>query len=321
MSELYDLPFEIDPARELWPRSDLNGPGITSPPRQALLDLDQEDAFEMWRLFERVRTGAHVWNARFDRILPIHWRRLSMTHCTPIDVARRAAQLLVTGRETRVLDVGSGPGKFCLIGALATLGHFTGVEQRPHLVEFSRSFARKYAIPRVYFLCANAGDLDWSRYNAFYFYNPFYENLDPDKKIDDRVELSPSLYDQYITMAQELLAQALPTTRVVTYHGMGGDMPDGYERILREFQNTGFLELWIRNPSSEERISFPGTSSPFDDSQPPCLPAFDATSVENRLLVSGCAPTAGTAPAAEESSRPSAFQNPGLELPILCSRF
>ena len=43
-------------------------------------------------------------------------------HWTPVHVARRAAQFLVTGPETRVLDVGSGPGKFCLVGALATQG-------------------------------------------------------------------------------------------------------------------------------------------------------------------------------------------------------
>jgi len=80
-------------------------------------------------------------------------------------------------------------------------------------------------------------------------------------------------------------------------------------------------ELWIRNPSPEELISFTGTSPLFDDSRPPCLPVLDETSVENSLFVSCCAPTAGAAPAAEESSRPSAFQNPCLEMPILCSRF
>jgi hypothetical protein len=89
MSELDDLPFEINPASELWPRSDLNGPAITPPPRQALLDLEQEDAFGMRRLFERVRTGAHMWNGQFDRILPIRWRRLSRGHL-PRDGRRHA---------------------------------------------------------------------------------------------------------------------------------------------------------------------------------------------------------------------------------------
>ena len=32
-------------------------------------------------------------------------------------------------------------------------------------------------------------------------------------------------------------------------------MPGGYERVLQEFQDIGFLELWIKNPSPEEMIS------------------------------------------------------------------
>ena len=34
-----------------------------------------------------------------------------------------------------VLDIGCGPGKFCIVGALATTGRFTGVEQRKHLCD------------------------------------------------------------------------------------------------------------------------------------------------------------------------------------------
>src|SRR2546422_6193605 len=184
MSEYHDS-VEIKSTCELGLKSKRSKSPSPSPLRQAVRDLERKEAFEMRRLFERVQTGAHVWNAQFDRILPRCWRRCSVKQWTPVQVARRAAQLLVTGPETRVLDVGSGPGKFCLVGALATLGHFTGVEQRPRLVEFARSFAHRYAIPRVHFVCANAGDLDWGRYNAFYFYNPFYENLDRDKKIDE----------------------------------------------------------------------------------------------------------------------------------------
>lgn len=264
MSKWRDLPSENGSARELALKSTKSkrSKSVTPlPGGQHLRDLEQEEAFEMSRLFERVRTGAPVWNAQFDRMLPLCWRRFSVTQWTPVQVARRAAQLLVTGPESRVLDVGSGPGKFCLIGALATLGHFTGVEQRPRLVNFSRSLALRYGIPRVDFVCANAGDLDWGRYNAFYFYNPFYENLDPDKKIDEDVELSPSLYDRYIRMTQERLVQAAPGTRVVTFHGMGGDMPDGYERLVQEFQDIGFLDLWVKNPSPEDVSSTRRTAS------------------------------------------------------------
>jgi len=319
MNEWHD-PVEINPARELLQRSDPSGSGGPSPVTQVLTNVAQEHAFEMQRLFERLRTGDHVWNAQFDRLLPVCWRRLSIMHWTPVHVARRAAELLVTGPESRVLDVGSGPGKFCLVGALATLGHFTGVEQRPYLVEFSRSFARKYAIPRVHFLRANAGDLDWSRYNAFYFYNPFYENLDPDKKIDECVELSLSLYDQYIRMAQERLAEAPSGTRVVTFHGMGGDMPEGYERVLQEFWDIGNLDLWIKNPSPEEVISFQKVSSRAEELQASCLSAPNLADAESGPFVALCASTPDTGPATEDSSRRSDCQDPCPELPIVCSK-
>ena len=298
MKKRHDV--EVNLTRELRLKSDQGTSVTASPLRHPLLDIEEEHLFEMRRLFERVRTGAQVWNAQFDRILPIPWRRFSIMHWTPVHVARRAAQLLVTGPETQVLDVGSGPGKFCLVGALATLGHFTGVEQRPYLVDFSRSFARQYTIPRVHFLCANAGDLDWGRYNAFYFYNPFYENLDPDKKLDERVELSPSLYDRYIRMTQERLAQAPPGTRVVTFHGMGGDMPDGYERVLQEFQDIGFLELWIKSPSQEELISIQRISRRPEDLQSPCRSALDRAGGETPLWVSVCASAPVTAPVSED---------------------
>jgi hypothetical protein len=256
-----------------------------SPLRQALLDIEEEPSCEIQRLFDRVRTGAHVWNAQFDRILPLCWRRFSIMHWTPVQVARRAAQFLVSGPETQVLDVGSGVGKFCLVGALATQGNFTGVEQRPHLAELSRSFAHKYAIPRVSFFCANAGDLDWSRFNAFYFYNPFYENLDPDKKLDERVELSPSLYDRYIKMTQDRLAQAPSGTRVVTFHGMGGDLPGDYKRVFQEFQDIGFLELWIKDPSPEETISLQQISRRPEDLQEPRRSARDRAGGETPLWI------------------------------------
>src|SRR4030095_5525386 len=136
MNEWHD-PVEINPARESRVKSDWSNSLAASPLGQALLDLREEHLFEMQRLFERLRTGAHGWNAQLDRILPLRWRRFSVMYWTPVHVARRAAQLLVTGADSQVLDVGSGPGKFCLVGALATLGHFTGVEQRPHMGGFS----------------------------------------------------------------------------------------------------------------------------------------------------------------------------------------
>jgi len=49
------------------------------------------------------------------------------------------------------------------------------------------------------------------------------------------------------------LAAARPGTRVVTYHGFGGEMPPGFERVRRDADE---LSLWIRTrPRSPARTS------------------------------------------------------------------
>ena len=78
-------------------------------------------------------------------------------------------------------------------------------------------------------------------------------------------------------------------------------MPDGYERVLQEFQDTGFLELWIRNPSPEVLISFQRISPRREDLQAPCCSPPDGVSAENRLLVSFRDSTRGTTPASKGS--------------------
>ena len=76
-------------------------------------------------------------------------RRLSEIHWTPVRVARRAAELLVTSPDSHILDVGSGAGKFCIVGSLSTGARFTGVEQRIELADQSRAFLNRWDIPRV----------------------------------------------------------------------------------------------------------------------------------------------------------------------------
>ena len=75
---------------------------------------------------------------KFDQIYPARIRKLSALQWTPVRVAAEAAKLLATVPGTRVLDIGCGPGKFCLIAAALTDGHFTGIEQRLDLATAAR---------------------------------------------------------------------------------------------------------------------------------------------------------------------------------------
>ncbi len=75
-----------------------------------------------------------VEDEKFDLIYPPEVRELSSIFWTPVRIAAEAAELLAVTPATRVLDIGCGPGKFCLVAAKLTEGSFTGIEQRPAFI-------------------------------------------------------------------------------------------------------------------------------------------------------------------------------------------
>lgn len=194
-----------------------------------------------------VRAGRKVSDCAFDAIYPQRIRELSRRHWTPLDVARRAAKMLAAGDETRVLDVGAGAGKFCLVAALTTPGRFVGIERRGHLVELARSIGAQYGAHRAEYLHGDIAELDWGTFDAFYFFNPFVENLlGCRERIDSTVELSSERYAHDITLTNKRLVKARQGTRVVTYHGPRAGLPWSYELADFESCGTDALELWIK---------------------------------------------------------------------------
>jgi excisionase family DNA binding protein len=207
----------------------------------------------------RLRAGWEISDAEFDRIYPAWVRKLSKRHWTPIDVARRAAELLAVDSICRVLDIGSGAGKFCLVGALTTRATFVGIEQRRSLVDVARQTARSCGVSRAQFLHGNMMTLDWSEFDGFYLFNPFYEHIaDFLTPIGEAIELSAERYAEYVTTTCMKLFSARIGARVVTYHGYGGLMPPGYRLILHEPAGSDYLEVW-------EKESLAETPSPDED--------------------------------------------------------
>lgn len=193
-------------------------------------------------VFKHLQEGIPVEDADFDALYPEHLQQIAAFHFTPVEVAKVAAAFLVVGPGIRVLDVGSGGGKFCLIGAACTQGHFTGVEQRAGLVALADALRERSGLPGVSFIRANITDIDFSAFDAVYLFNPFHENIVQSDPIDDSIVLDKQLYVAYSLFVREQLDSMPIGTRLATYFSYSIEVPDTYAIRGTAFDRK--LKLW-----------------------------------------------------------------------------
>ena len=199
-------------------------------------------------VFDSLKARECVSNSHFDRLYPPHIRRWGERHWTSITVALEAAAFLAEHNACdaprKIIDVGSGAGKFCIVGALSTDAFFVGAEHRRELSDIARGLVREYKIERVRFVCKDALELDWSDYTGAYLFNPFQENVEESAKLDDSVSCRPENYKKYVAQLEAKLAKAPTGFRLVTYYGFGGVIPSDYERVDTATDKN--LEFFVR---------------------------------------------------------------------------
>ncbi len=193
-------------------------------------------------IFEFLKMNIDISDDDFNGIYPKRIRKLASQHWTPVAVAKLAADFLVQEPGIRVLDIGSGAGKFCMIGATNTKGHFTGVEQRIELIELSTRISHAYEVQNADFIHANITSIEFSEYDAFYFYNSFYENIDVLNSIDRTIKLDPELYNLYSAYLIQQFISLPIGTRIATFHTPFSIIPQTFK--LRDSLHGGFLNFW-----------------------------------------------------------------------------
>lgn len=75
-------------------------------------------------IFKQLRQNVDVKDSVFNELYPEHIKAVAERHWTPVAVARMAAAYLAEEPGVKVLDIGAGAGKFCLVGAASTNGFF-----------------------------------------------------------------------------------------------------------------------------------------------------------------------------------------------------
>ncbi len=182
----------------------------------------------------------------FDQLYPRPVAIMSGQHWTPLRVVRQAADFLSEGPAARILDIGSGAGKFCLAGAVHAPRHeFHGIEQRAYLVDIAHAMQRKLDLTNVHFIHGNFTKLNLQHFDHFYFFNSFYENLDEEGRIDDTLEYSASLYRYYVRFLHKGLSLMPRGTRIATYHSLYEEIPLSYRLV--DTLEGGNLNFWIKN--------------------------------------------------------------------------
>src|SRR5882757_2528275 len=108
---------------------------------------------------------------QMGHLYPKPIRLLAQRHWTPLRIAQLAARFLVPHAGVKVLDIGSGVGKFCLAAGYYQPGaSFVGVEQRKDLVSHAEIARKILGLGNVHFLNDNLTQLDFEQYDHFYFF-------------------------------------------------------------------------------------------------------------------------------------------------------
>jgi SAM-dependent methyltransferase len=196
------------------------------------------------------KTSLHLENwfstdVKLHQLYPESIRSLARMHWSPLYITQKVVSFLAPNDNVKVLDIGSGSGKFCLAAAFYKPSvSFFGVEQRKDLIEHAVIAQKKLGFQNVHFIHRNFTQLNLAEYDHFYFYNAFFENLDGTDKIDNEIVYSNELYNYYSIYLYNQLEKMPVGTRVATYCSWGDEIPSCYQVAETNFNNL--LKFWIK---------------------------------------------------------------------------
>jgi predicted RNA methylase len=196
-------------------------------------------------LFDKLKIGQNILDRDFEILFPEEFRRSAFNHWTPIEIIKRICEFINEKGCQNILDIGSGVGKFCLIGSLLSSAKFHGVEIRKKYHLYAISIAKSNQLNNAIFSNLDICEVSFEPYDCFYYFNPFFETLDPKRSIDDQLILSENNRLKYIHHVKSELHKKPIGTILVTYFTNKIEIPNSY-KLMFEYENLD-LCFWEKN--------------------------------------------------------------------------
>jgi SAM-dependent methyltransferase len=203
------------------------------------------------RLAALLRQRQPVTDDAFDALLSVEARARSRHFWSAIRALQHAADFFREAGATRVLDVGSGVGKSACVLSLDLARRVCAVEQRGALAQESVRLAERLGAD-VEVIAGPLADLDPSRFDGFYCFNPFAEHAaEAADCFDLTIERSFEAYLRDARCVERWLRAAPVGTALVTFNGLGGRIPTSYVVRRAELVNDDQLRLWVKERADD----------------------------------------------------------------------
>lgn len=196
------------------------------------------------RIKEAVREGSNSSDDLLESLYEEKSKKLSYRHFTPCHIVQKAISYLVQDEKDLILDIGSGNGKFCHVGALMTEAQFVGVEFKRDLFDEACRIKSLLNCKNATFHCDNILNWDFNQFTGIYLFNPFLEQIDVSAKMDDSSELNLKNYQQYVDHVKFQLSTMQSLARLVTYYYKDSLVPDGF--VCKQSHYGGTLKCYMK---------------------------------------------------------------------------
>ncbi len=119
-------------------------------------------------------------------------------------------------------DIGSGYGKVCLYGALATEARFVGHELLPHRIEVAENAKNRFGITNAEFVLGNVADHNLEDGTIFYLFNSLIGPTE-DKVLDRLQQIAEKKLIKFISYSTWMQPENAPSWLKVVKRSTGYD--------------------------------------------------------------------------------------------------